>query len=55
MATNEGHVLDYEGLGKIPKAPLPIIAIPTTSGTGSEVTASTVITNEKTLFKAAIV
>ncbi|MFB4164252.1 iron-containing alcohol dehydrogenase [Alteribacillus sp. JSM 102045] len=55
MATNEGDILDYEGSDKVEKAPLSIISIPTTAGTGSEVTASTVITNSKTFFKAAIV
>lgn len=55
MATNAGDILDYEGVGKIVNNPLPIVAVPTTAGTGSEVTASTVITDEKTLFKAAIV
>ncbi|MFB5661333.1 iron-containing alcohol dehydrogenase [Alteribacillus sp. HJP-4] len=55
MAKNKGAILDYEGVGKIPEPPLPVAAIPTTAGTGSEVTNSTVITNEKTLFKAAVV
>lgn len=47
MATNPGSILDYEGVEKIPNPPLPIIAIPTTAGTGSETTNSTVITNKK--------
>ncbi|WP_102347598.1 iron-containing alcohol dehydrogenase [Bacillus sp. Marseille-P3661] len=55
MATNEGEILDYEGVGKIVNDPLYLVAIPTTAGTGSEVTASTVITDENTLFKAAVV
>lgn len=55
MATNPGHIFDYEGVGKITIPPLPIIAIPTTSGTGSEVTASTVVTNKDTLFKLAVI
>lgn len=55
MATNPGNILDYEGYDKLTLPPLPIFAIPTTSGTGSECTASTVFTNKRTLFKTVIV
>lgn len=54
MANNPGDILDYEGVGKILTPPLPMIAIPTTAGTGSEVTNSTVITNKETSFKLAV-
>ncbi len=54
MATNSGSILDYEGVGKIPNSPLPIIALPTTAGTGSEVTNSTVVTNKDTSFKLGV-
>ncbi|MFG6497050.1 iron-containing alcohol dehydrogenase [Fictibacillus sp. UD] len=54
VARNKGDILDYEGVGKIENEPSPVIAIPTNAGTGSEVTASTIVTNKKTLFKAAI-
>lgn len=54
MAKNPGDILDYEGVGKILNPPLPIIAIPTTAGTGSEVTNSTIITNKETSFKLAV-
>ena len=50
-----GKVHDYVGQQKVPGPVIPIIAIPTTAGTGSEVTASSVITDEETHFKMSIV
>ncbi len=38
IATNKGQAADYMGLNKVPKPGLPKIMIPTTAGTGSEVT-----------------
>ena len=38
IATNKGTAADYLGLNKVPKPGLPKIMIPTTAGTGSEVT-----------------
>ena len=38
IATNKGEAADFLGLNKVPKAGLPKIMIPTTAGTGSEVT-----------------
>jgi alcohol dehydrogenase len=53
MAVNDGDLWDYisggTGRGKpIPNNPLPVIAITTTAGTGSEVDQWGVITNEET-------
>ncbi|WP_274654395.1 iron-containing alcohol dehydrogenase [Paenibacillus humicola] len=55
MSANPGHILDYEGVGKLTRPGLPLTAVPTTAGTGSEVTASTIVTNLATKFKAAVI
>ena len=55
MVTNPGSIEDYKGLNKIPEKGAPFIAIPTTGGTGSEVTVFTIITDTKTDVKMLIV
>jgi alcohol dehydrogenase len=49
-----GKVRDYQGKGKIKDDCIPIVTIPTTAGTGSEVTFSSVITDTKEKFKFTI-
>ena len=54
LATNEGPIEAFEGREKYVNDPLPFLAIPTTCGTGSEVTWVSVITDVNRKFKMSI-
>ncbi|MEX1300184.1 MAG: iron-containing alcohol dehydrogenase [Desulfotignum sp.] len=54
LATNPGDIQDFEGREKYTADPLPFVAIPTTCGTGSEVTWVSVITDVDRRFKMSI-
>ncbi len=54
LVTNGGDIRDYFAAAKVTKPLPPLVAIPTTCGTGSEVTQFTVVTDTEKHFKAGI-
>ncbi|MGM0680799.1 MAG: iron-containing alcohol dehydrogenase [Thermodesulfobacteriota bacterium] len=54
LLTNGGKAEDYLGLGKITKPGVPKIMVPTTAGTGAEVTFTAVFFNKKTKSKGGM-
>jgi alcohol dehydrogenase len=53
LLTNGGRMQDYWGVGKATKEMLPLIAVPTTAGTGSECQSFALISDEVTHVKMA--
>ena len=53
LLTNGGHMADYRGYGNAKKPMLPMIAIPTTAGTGSEAQSYALISDAETHVKMA--
>ncbi|APB76516.1 MULTISPECIES: iron-containing alcohol dehydrogenase [Paenibacillus] len=55
IATNGGHITEYEGVHKSKHKSLPIVAINTTAGTSAEITINYVITDEERKVKMVMV
>jgi len=55
MATNKGNITEYFGIDLVPKPGLLTIMVPTTAGTGSEVTPIAILSDEGEKLKKGII
>lgn len=54
MLGNEGNIRDYVGINKVPRKGAHVIAVPTTAGTGSELTIWSVLSDKKAKVKLSV-
>lgn len=54
MLNNPGHIRDYVGINLVPNPSLPVIAVPTTAGTGSEITIWSVLSDKQAKVKLSV-
>lgn len=55
VSTNEGHILSFEGVDNVSRPGPPLVCIPTTSGTGAEVSQFAIVNDTERKVKIAIV
>ncbi len=55
MAVNPGHISDYFGIDLLVQPGIPLICVPTTAGTGSEVTPIAILSDEMEHLKKGVV
>ncbi len=54
LKSNPGDAIQYRGFGKVTQPPLPVVALPSTAGTGSEVTPYAVFIDTEAQWKFGI-
>lgn len=55
VSTNDGHILDFEGVDQIPLPGPPLICIPTTAGTSADVSQFAIVTDTARKVKIAVI